>query len=535
MKLSKKTFLYSILLAVIMVSLVVGYFVWMLPSLYVDYVKKSNLESVVAIQEGYMKTKSYENLTVKNPSGTLTVEIPATGDVLYATGKFFNLSIHIKDEELKGFLEQFRNFSQNSEAWQDSEVWQETEKDISDSEVSEYMKEFKEKILSKEFLSKESPVEVKLETKRDDTIYQEANEKVHMISDSLIVFETSISDGNNAYSTYLAMSKGEDSTIITILTAMSPEMNEILPVVFQSLPMIVAVIFCLVLIASQAFSKNIVAPIISLASYSESAKEAEHFQVEPFFTESKDEIGDLGRTLNELYEKLRDSYLELEEKNHILEEENERQEVFLRASSHQLKTPITAALLLVEGMINEVGKYKNTKDYLPKVKEQLLSMRKIVEDILYLNHCADHLQIEKISLKEITEELVNAYWVQITEKGLLVEIEGSGMVEADREIFKKMLDNLLSNAVAYTPEGEKIHILLQENQVSIKNEGAFIEEALLPNIYEPFVSSDTNKKGKGLGLYVVSYYSRLTGGKVTVENVEGGVLSKLVFQSGTTL
>lgn len=57
MRLSKKTLLYSILLAVIMVSLIVGYFVWMLPSLYVDYVKKSDLESLIAIQEGYMKTK----------------------------------------------------------------------------------------------------------------------------------------------------------------------------------------------------------------------------------------------------------------------------------------------------------------------------------------------------------------------------------------------------------------------------------------------------------------------------------------------
>ena len=124
-----------------------------------------------------------------------------------------------------------------------------------------------------------------------------------------------------------------------------------------------------------------------------------------FLTDSKDEIGILGRNLHELYGKLRENYEELEHKNRLLEEENERQEVFLRASSHQLKTPIAAALLLVEGMMNEVGKYKDTKTYLPEVKKQLLSMRKIVEDILYLNYRAENIQQEKVAVEALAQEL----------------------------------------------------------------------------------------------------------------------------------
>lgn len=182
--------------------------------------------------------------------------------------------------------------------------------------------------------------------------------------------------------------------------------------------------------------------------------------------------------------------------------------------------------------MNEVGKYKNTKEYLPKVKEQLLSMRKMIEDILYLNRCADNLQIEKISLQEITKKLTDAYWVQISEKGIRLEVEGNGMVEADREILKKILDNMISNAVAYTKAGENIHIQLKDNEVCVRNYGSFIEESLLQNIFEPFVSSDTRQKGKGLGLYLVSYYSKLLGAKVTVENFEGGVVAEIVFAHG---
>ena len=523
MGLSKKTFLYSIMLAVLMVSLVVGYFAFMLPSLYVDYVKKDNLNSIAAIQEGYMKTKSYKELMVKNPTGTFSVEIPDRGEKIYAASKFFQMSIEIKDEELKEILDSFRKYGNNPEKWK------EMEGDFSKEELIDKWNVIKEKLLAEGSKTEEALLEVKIDTQDNEQIYKEEYRKRHMLSDSLIVYENGVSDGSNVYITYLAIGKTEDSLVISVLPVMAPKMNDLFPVLMGSLPMIVALVFFLVLVASGEFSKRIVNPIIRLAGYAEHAKAVESFRIEPFVPEGNDEIGALGRTLNELYEKLQDNLVELEEKNRMLEEENERQEVFLRASSHQLKTPITAALLLVEGMMNEVGKYKNTKEYLPKVKEQLWSMRKIVEDILYLNHCADSLQIEPVSLRELTEEAAAAYRVQAAEKKLSIEIEGMGTVHTDREILKKIIDNLISNAVQYTPEGEKICMSLADNMFRIENYGVRIEEELLPNICKPFVSSNTKQKGKGLGLYVVSYYNRLLGGKLRVENLEKGVLARLTF------
>lgn len=525
MGLSKKTFLYSIMLAVLMVSLVVGYFAFMLPSLYVDYVKKDNLNSIAAIQKGYMQTKSYKELSVKNPSATFSVEIPDQGEKIYAAGKFFQISVEIKDEELKAILDSFRKYINKPEGWK------EMEENFSEKELMNAWNVIKEKLLAEGLEAKDSPLEVKLNMQDAENlyrnVYKEEYGKLHMLSDSLIVYESSISDGNNVYINYLAMGKTEDSLVISVLPVMSPQMNDLLPVLMGSLPMIVALVFFLVLVASGAFSKRIVNPIIRLAGYAEQAKAAKGFQIEPFVSKGNDEIGALASALNELYEKLRDNLLELEEKNRMLEEENKRQEVFLRASSHQLKTPITAALLLVEGMMNQVGKYKNTKEYLPKVKEQLWSMKKIVEDILYLNHCADNLSIETVSLRELAEEAAGAYWVQAAEKKLSIEIKGMGTLHTDREIFKKIIDNLISNGIQYTPEGEKICITLSDNTFRIENYGAHIEEELLPNICEPFVSSNTKQKGKGLGLYLVSYYNRLLGGKFQIFNQETGVVAEL--------
>lgn len=538
MGLSKKTFLYSMAIAAIMVVFIIGYFVLMLPLLYVDYVKESNFKNVVAIQEGYIESRSYDNLEVKNPSSAYTLEVPYEGTKLYLSGKFFKLTADIKDTELITMLDNLRNrmkgmgeqtFSEEAQSHESLEE-EEVSEEFGEEEFQEQWDMIKEKFADADLFSGEDFVEVQVEKKESMGEFTEEYMKVHAVSDQVLVYEAGASDGNYGYTTYTALSGTQDAYIITVVPTLTPRMDEIRPVVVGSLPMIIAVTFLLILISSRFFSGKIVNPIIRLAGYAESAKFAKNFDVEAFDGGGEDEIGALGRALQELYEELRDKYLELEQKNNALQEENTRQEVFLRASSHQLKTPISAALLLVEGMINEVGKYKNTKEYLPEVKKQLLSMRKIVEDILYLNYHAGHMQREPVSFKELTEELLKAYMVQLENKKLNLTVTGNGIVQADREMMKKILDNLCSNAAGYTPEGEQITIMLSDSEIQIENSGVTIDEALLPNVFDPFVSSDESRKGKGLGLYVASYYSRLMGFELKIDNIENGVRTRLIFK-----
>lgn len=160
-------------------------------------------------------------------------------------------------------------------------------------------------------------------------------------------------------------------------------------------------------------------PILELVRHAEEMKHRKDFSVERLVdkgTKAKDEVQELAETLDDLYQQIRESYTELEEKNRELAEENERQEIFLRSSSHQLKTPVAAALLLVDGMLNEVGRYKDTKVYLPRVKEQLLSMRKMVEDILYLNHCARDMSIRETDVGQVLAERLRCYQVAVADK-----------------------------------------------------------------------------------------------------------------------
>lgn len=526
MRLSKKTFVYSMLLAGIMVAFIVGYFTIMLPSLYVKYVTDSNYNSVVEVQKKYVDQRTYDNIAVKNPTATYSVEIPNEGSKIYVAGTFFKLTVDVRDEDLQELLNGIRDHMAN---WGEGESWEQSS-DFQWEKGNEWEELFAEKFSLEDRLGEDYPVSVQIEGKEGEGVYQEEYEKFHMEGNNLVVYEGGVSDENYGYTTYVAMTRAKDALIVTIMPTMTPRMDEITPVVMGSLPMIIAVVFLLILIASRFFSGKIVNPIIRLAGYAEGAKLAEHFEVEAFEAKGTDEIGDLGRAIQELYEKLRDQYLVLEQTNHALEEENVRQEVFLRASAHQLKTPVSAALLLVEGMINEVGKYKNTREYLPEVKSQLLSMKRIVEDILYLNYRIDHMEKEDVRIELLVKELVEAYTVQAESRRLEVKVKGEGSLLTDREMLKKIIDNLLSNAVCYTPEGEKIEIQICPGELCIRNYGTVIEEKLLPNIFDPFVSSDPGGKGKGLGLYVASYYGRLMGCRLTVENQDGCVCAKLFWK-----
>jgi len=512
----------------IIVSLIVGYFILMLPSLYVAHMQDRNYASIVELQEGYMKAGSYENLEVKNPTGTITVEIPLSGNSLYIVNKFFRITVDVQDQKLRDILDKLRYYANHKD-----EI-----KDINTDDFN--LIEIKDELLENKELATINPVKFEIELYENENIFQEISSKLHIESDDLMIYETNVTDGHNYYTSYFAMGMTDNAIDITFLPIMTPRIDEIRPVVFKSLPMIVAVALLLVLVSSQVFSRLIIQPIIKLANHAEYMKEAKNLKLEPITITGHDEISSLGESLNGLYQKIQESYQELEVKNDYLANENKRQEVFLRASSHQLKTPITAALLLVQGMISEVGKYKDVKVYLPQVKQQLLSMQNIVEDIMYLNHCSQNLEMELLSIPELMGECMNTYYVQMEEKALNITTEGHmPQQETDRELMKKILDNLLSNAIYFTPEGGRIKIIYEEHRLCIINYGVSIDEELLPHVFEPFVTSVnerkqnsvslTNKnKAHGLGLYVVSYYAKFLHCQVKLHNIEDGVMAEII-------
>lgn len=524
MNLSKKTFVYSAIISGTIVSLMIAYFVLMLPSLYVDYMRKSNYNSMKSIQETYIKDGNYKNISSSNPAGTATITIPATGNQVSISNKMGSVKITIKDNEILKVIEKVRYYSTHRE-----EIKNIDKKDFDfTSNIGDV---FKNKLFKDDL-----PLTFEFSGNDYKKVYKETSSKLNVVNEDTVIYESKVSDGSNYYTNYVAISVHKDDIIVSVFAAMTPKIGEIRPIILQSLPMIIATALLLILISTIVFSRKIVIPIEKLVKHAVFMKENTNREVELMKIEGQDEIAVLGETLNELYLKLNENFVELEKKNSYLSEQNKKQEVFLRASSHQLKTPVAAALLLVEGMIDEIGKYKDTKEHLPKVKLQLQSMRKIIDDILNLNNSIKAMNKETINISEIIDESLACQEVQVKSKDLNIEKEVNFLnINTDRKLIFKIIDNLINNAINYTPKEGHIKITLTEKALTIINYGVFIEEELLPHIFEPFVSSNSENRGHGLGLYIVNYYANLLNYEVEVRNIKDGVEGKLIFTNTKNL
>lgn len=482
-KIGKKNLYYSLLLAAAMMLFLIGYFSWMLPSLYIDHMQEQNLEAVKKQHQAFMAQGSYDGVQVKNPSACASVKIPLDDPYIEITTKIISIKVTAVEAEVQELLAELQELirtAKGAEAFGGG-----LQKQIKPDQ-SEKLDQWKDQLsdIYEEYVK--LPVKINfLHTYNQSQLYGSESLKVHDISDHMAVLEASVEDHDNKYTNYLAVENAEDAIVFTVLPVITPEMEEIRPVVMQSLPMLGAVILAMTLVFSQVYSGGIVQPV----------------------------------------------YKKLEDMNQALIEENKRQEVFMRASSHQLKTPITAALLLLDGMISQIGRYKDTRAYLLKVKEQLLSMRRMVEKILSLNQNRENLNICEIGLYELVQSQLAAYSVAAADKRLQVVLEGdqAAHIRADQDVLSKIIDNLLSNAVNYTSAGAQIHISVQKHSLTVWNQGAAVPQEIMEHIFEPFVRGSDAGQSHGLGLYIAAYYARLSGFGLTVANAEDGVEAVIRF------
>ena len=527
MKLGRKNFLYSFFLAILIIVLITGYFIFMLPFLYEDHIRQENLDAVVNMHKEFRRAGTYDSVVVRNPSGCMTFSIPMEGDDIRITGKFFDATLTVESKELKEMLHQIRKMAKSAgsgESVEAAEIEKLFDQNSADDGIENLIEELNQ--------NKDIPFSIKLEPTNAGSVYQQKEAQVHFVDENMIVSENTVTDGMNQYSSYFAMELAEDGIYISMLPAMSPDMNEIRPVVLGSIPMITVVILLLVLLFSEVYSKNIVTPIVKISNYAQLARGKESSSLEAPVIQRTDEIGVLSDSVKEMYEELQLHYLEMKDQKEILEEQNKRQEVFMRASSHQLKTPIAAALLLVDGMSTGVGKFSDPEVSLPRIKKQLLSMRTLVENILTLNQKSDMLNIEQIKLEDLISQILRRYEINISEKQLNIQsTTDNTMVMTDVSLLDKILDNLVSNAVSYTPAGELIEIIQKQTDLIIRNYGVLIPTDIANNVFDPFVSGNAKEKGHGLGLYVASYYTELLKGKLSVCNCKDHVETTLHLQT----
>ena len=231
---------------------------------------------------------------------------------------------------------------------------------------------------------------------------------------------------------------------------------------------------------------------------------------------------------------------ELEVKNGELKRLNEEvlelthsRLVFFTNISHELRTPLTLIADPVEMLLEDSGIKGKSRELLKMVQRNAIALQQLVSSILDFRK----IQNGKMDLKLYRFDIVKALtiWVgdfQLTAERKQIKLHldidafnGSHEVVADKEKIARVVFNLLSNALKYTPAGGDIFVSLKDEgeklRLDIRDTGKGIEKEEADKIFERFFQAKGAASGTGIGLALVKSFVELHHGQVWVESELG--------------
>ena len=263
----------------------------------------------------------------------------------------------------------------------------------------------------------------------------------------------------------------------------------------------------------------------------------------------EDEIGHLGRSLNQMAAKLSQALEALQASNAALRGEVEQERAldlqrraFFAAASHELKTPVTILRGHLSGLLDGIGIYQDQEKYLARSLQTTARMEHLIQEILTVSRmeAGDSAMVqERLDLSAITEEQLALAADLLEQKNLRVaaDLSPALMLDGERAMLAKVIGNLLANAALYSPCGENIRIWsgMQDDAPTliIENTGVHIGEDALPHLFDAFYREEGSRNrqtgGSGLGLYLVRIILERHGASCAIDNTAAGVRATVRF------
>ena len=312
-------------------------------------------------------------------------------------------------------------------------------------------------------------------------------------------------------------------------------------VLLSILPYVILMIFVLSLLCSWLYTRYITRPIVRLSKISKQMAEL-NFSSQ-CNTTREDELGCLTQNLNSLSASLSTALNDLQTANQQLKTDIEKEQAleqqrvdFFSAASHELKTPLTILKGHLAGMLNGVSGYENHKEYMERSLAVVDRMEKLVKELLYISKAEG---TRKSEYK--TVDFAEVFRVQIATVADLLEEKKQSLeanipdrlyCEAEQVQMERAIQNILVNAIRYSPSGELIRISLSEINDTIRggieNTGVYISGDAIPHLFDAFYRTDTSRNrntgGTGLGLYIVRKIMEMHHAKYGISNTSKGVL-----------
>lgn len=212
----------------------------------------------------------------------------------------------------------------------------------------------------------------------------------------------------------------------------------------------------------------------------------------------------------------------------------QRKDDFINMASHELKTPITSMKLYIDVLIKRAQETKDEKSLhiLSTIKEQSERLQELVNDLLDVSRIQTgklNFQKTDFHIDELIKDCVETLQGTTTEHTLVLSQLPSVVIHADKFRIYQVMTNFLTNAIKYSPKGEKIVITLRKSSrdvvVGVKDHGIGIpknqHKKIFERLYQVNIPGEKAYPGLGMGLYISKEIVKRHKGKIWVVSEKG--------------
>ncbi|HPH82461.1 MAG TPA: HAMP domain-containing sensor histidine kinase [Flavobacteriales bacterium] len=229
-----------------------------------------------------------------------------------------------------------------------------------------------------------------------------------------------------------------------------------------------------------------------------------------------------------------DSVSQLQEKNKELEKINFELDRFVYSASHDLRSPLTSVLGLLNLMREEV-KDEGTFHLVALMEESILKLDNTIRDIVaYSRNNRTEIAFEPVRIKPIVDDVINNLrYLDTSEYKIndLIHVQDGSVFPSDRNRLQIILNNLLANAIRYRHPARKPQVFVESKldgsqvEITVSDNGLGINDQHIDKIFDMFYRTSDTSAGSGLGLYIV---------KETIKKLNGSIEVSSRVNEGTT-
>lgn len=209
--------------------------------------------------------------------------------------------------------------------------------------------------------------------------------------------------------------------------------------------------------------------------------------------------------------------------------------------AHELRTPINNLVGEAQVALSQTRTSEEYRQILESSLEEYSRLARMIDNLLFLARSENKeikLAIVSLDVRKEIEAVIEFYEAVAQEAGVKVFCEGNAIFKADPILFRRLINNLLANALQYTPRGGVVTIAIQRPEeffsIVVKDTGMGINSIDLPQIFNRFFRAPSARlkypQGMGLGLYIVKSIMSLHGGTVSLQSLPSkGTIVTLKF------